>query len=82
LCSCVSKVPDRIVKANHTIHLSGCQTSRIRKVRKEREKEDEIVEAGFKTLAKKLHPDHGGVDEEMKELLRLREKMKNTWLRL
>jgi hypothetical protein len=33
------------------------------------------VEAGFKALAKKLHPDHGGVDEEMK-LLRLREKMK------
>jgi len=40
------------------------------------------VEAGFKALAKKLHPDHGGTDEEMKELLRLREKMKNTWLRL
>jgi hypothetical protein len=55
---------------------------RLKGSRPHRKRESQHRGAWFKALAKKLHPDHGGIDEEMKELLHLREKMKNTWLRL
>ena len=30
---------------------------------------ERIVQAGFRTLAKQHHPDHGGSNEQMRELL-------------
>jgi len=40
----------------------------------------QIVEAGFKVLAKKYHPDVGGDPAKMRELLATREKMRQQKL--
>jgi len=37
---------------------------------------DQIVDIGFKTLAKELHPDKGGSNEDMRRLIQAREDLK------
>ena len=37
----------------------------------------EIVEAGYRTLAKKYHPDHGGDSEKMQKLNATIERLRN-----
>jgi len=39
----------------------------------------ELLGAGFKAMAQKLHPDHGGDPDKMKALNALREKLKKEF---
>jgi hypothetical protein len=39
----------------------------------------DLLAAGFKSLAQKLHPDHGGDADQMKELNQLRERLKKEF---
>ena len=44
------------------------EAERIRIRREQSQMELKIIEVGYKNLAKRLHPDVGGTDEEMHEL--------------
>ena len=37
-----------------------------------------IISAGFRSLSHKYHPDHGGSDEEMRELLAARARLRGV----
>jgi hypothetical protein len=43
----------------------------------------EMIDAGYRALAKKYHPDNGGSNEQMAMLTRMRDKIKKTcwWVR-
>lgn len=36
-----------------------------------------VIEAGFRSLSKQLHPDHGGSDDDMRELLATRAHLRS-----
>lgn len=38
---------------------------------------EKILEAGFRSLALKHHPDHGGTNDDMREILGAKEQMAN-----
>jgi hypothetical protein len=54
---------------------------RLRKFREDpiRLMKGKLVDAGFKSLATKLHPDHGGNDQDMRNLYEARESLKREF---
>lgn len=48
------------------------EAERILVLREQSQMELKIIDIGYKTLAKRLHPDLGGTDEEMHELQKAR----------
>src|SRR5688572_24752058 len=77
-----SQAPPSVLKkaAAHQEWLSRVKASQAAEDRKAALKDDlmeQVIEAGFNAMAKKLHPDVGGSVEQMAKLNDLRSKIRN-----